>query len=56
MAAKVLCALMVTSLTSHFAHSAKILVLTTVGGSQYVMVRDVAEELGARGHEVGEIG
>ena len=45
---KVLCAMIVISLTSHFAHSAKILILATVGGSQYVRMRNVAEELGTR--------
>ena len=49
---KVVHAVAVISLTSHFARSAKILILVTIGGSQYLRMRNVAEELGTRGHEV----
>ena len=39
-------------ISSYLASSAKVLVLTTLGGSQYVRMRNVAEELASRKHEV----
>ena len=39
-------------LKAESSHSAKIVGFSAIGGSHYMMIRNVMEEMAARGHEV----